>query len=353
MPIIESAGLTDVGLKRKGNEDSYFVDDRINLYVVADGMGGHKAGEVASRLVAETLHDYLKRFDGSGPVEELDDPDPALSKSTNRLLSGIHLANKVVYQLAQQNPAYKGMGSTVSAIFFAEGRMIVANVGDSPIYLIRNGGIHLQSEMHTFMAEQEAIAPGAARKLGESYRHMLTRAMGTKPKVEPFAKEARPLAGDRIVISSDGLTDMVKPEEIHHVVTRVTPQKACRVLVDLANKRGGNDNITVIVLEVREASSSAPPPPASPPEASAIMADFDTDESSYRGAVRALSMERVVVETSEPLSIDQEVMINLTRSNGASLLNASGRITARSSEAITVHFEPPLSAEQKRALTRR
>jgi serine/threonine protein phosphatase PrpC len=352
MPIIESAGLTDVGLKRKGNEDSYFVDDRIRLYVVADGMGGHKAGEVASRLVVETLHDYLKRFDGSGSVEELDDPDPALSKSTNRLLSGIHLANKVVYQLAQQNPAYKGMGATVSAIFFADGRMIAANVGDSPIYLIRNGGIHLQSEMHTFMAEQEAIAPGAARKLGESYRHMLTRAMGTKPQVEPFAKEVQPLAGDRIVISSDGLTDMVKPEEILHVVTRVKPQKACRFLVDLANKRGGNDNITVIVLEVREASSSAPPPPASTPESS-IMADFDTDESSYRGAVRALSMERVVIETSEPLSIDQEVMVNLTRSSGATLLNASGRITARSSDAITVHFEPPLSAEQKKSLTRR
>ena len=145
---------------------------------------------------------------------------------------------------------------------------------------------------------------------------------------------------------------MVKPEEILHVVTRVKPQKACRVLVDLANKRGGNDNITVIVLDAREASSSAPAPTASTPVTS-IMADFDTDESSYRGAVRKLSMEGVVIETSEPLSIDQEVMINLTRSNGATLLNASGRIAARSSESITVHFAPPLSAEQRKALTGR
>ena len=347
MLIIESAGLTDVGKKRKGNEDSFFVDDRMQLYIVSDGMGGHKAGEVASRLVVETLHDYLKRFEVSDQVEELQDSDPSLSRPANRLLSGIHLANKVVHQIAQGNAAYEGMGATVSAVCFNQANLIVANVGDSPVYLARGAGITLQSKLHTFMAEQEAIAPEGARKLGERFRHMLTRAVGTKPAVQPSVIELPCHAGDSIVISSDGLTDKVKPEEIRHVVSRAKPEKACRVLVELANKRGGDDNITVIVIQVKQMAvgPSAAAVPATP-----IVVDFDTDEHSYRGTVRQWAADRVVIQTAEPLAADLDIMMNFVRTDGAGSLAASGRITGRNGDEVTVSFDPPLSAAQKKTL---
>ena len=113
---IESAGLTDVGMRRKNNEDSLFLDDKKQFYVVADGMGGHQAGEVASSLVVETLWDYIKRFNGNEEVEELEDHDDSLSKEANRLLSGIHLANKSVYQASQNNETYRGMNIPESVI---------------------------------------------------------------------------------------------------------------------------------------------------------------------------------------------------------------------------------------------
>ena len=138
---IESAGITDIGMKRKNNEDSLFINDKNQFYVVADGMGGHQAGEVASKLVVETLWDYIKRFNGDEDVEELADPDESLSKEANRLLSGIHLANKSVFQASRNSEAYSGMGSTVSSVYFTDSTLIAANVGDSPIYLIHDGNI--------------------------------------------------------------------------------------------------------------------------------------------------------------------------------------------------------------------
>jgi serine/threonine protein phosphatase PrpC len=251
MVLIESAGITDVGKKRTGNEDSLYLDDDLRLYIVADGMGGHLAGEVASELVVKTIRDYMQRFQEEEDVEELEDFDKTLSKESNRLLAGIHLANRGVYEVAQSNENYQGMGSTLSAAYFAEDTLIVANVGDSPVYLVHDGGIELLSVIHNVISEQMAINPEAAKKLDKRFRHMITRAMGIDETVQPDICEIQYFDGDILTISSDGLTDKVAPEEILDIVKRERPEKACQALVNLANERGGDDNITVIVLKIK------------------------------------------------------------------------------------------------------
>ena len=251
MIVIESAGITDRGKKRQANEDSLFLEDALGLYVVADGMGGHQAGEVASRLVVETIGDYIKNcqenVDANNPVC----CDENLSKEANRLLSGIQLSNKVVHEAAQGNSSYRGMGSTVSAVYFTDGTLIAANVGDSPIYLIRDGHVKLLSVPHTVLAEQAALNPENAEKLGLEFRHVLTRAMGTEESVKADIYEIQCFKDDILVISSDGLSDKASPDEIQKLVNGNGSDAACQRLVDLANDRGGDDNVTAIVLKVK------------------------------------------------------------------------------------------------------
>ena len=252
---IESAGLSDVGMRRKNNEDSLFLDDKKQFYVVADGMGGHQAGEVASNIVVETLWDYIKRFNGNEEVEELEDQDDSLSKEANRLLSGIHLANKSVYQASQSNETYRGMGSTVSTVYFTDSTLIAANVGDSPIYLIHDGSIELLSVLHTVLAEQRAMDPENTKQLGNEFKHMLTRAMGVNETVQTDISEIQCFKGDMLVIGSDGLIEKLSKEEIQEIVAKEKPEKACRKLVDLSNQRGGGDNVTVVVLKIKGTKS--------------------------------------------------------------------------------------------------
>jgi protein phosphatase len=231
MFVIESTGISDIGKKRKTNEDALLVDDQLGLYVVADGMGGHRAGEVASKLVVETLRDFI----------------------ANRILSGIKISNKVVYEISKNKEKYRGMGSTVSVLYLNEQTMIAANVGDSPIYLVQKGKIELLSVPHTVMAEHAAMNPESAHQLGEEYRHMLTRAMGAEETVNADICEIPYFQDDVLIISSDGLSDCVSPDEILKIVVNNSTEKACQSLVDIANERGGYDNVTVIVLKVKNA----------------------------------------------------------------------------------------------------
>ena len=254
---IESAGITDRGKKRQANEDALFLEDTLGLYVVADGMGGHLAGEVASRLVVETIRDYIKSCKEDAVDENLINGDEILSKEANRLLSGIHLSNKVVHEAARGNSSYRGMGSTVSAVYFTDGTLIAANVGDSPIYLIRDGHVKLLSVPHTVLAEQSALNPENAEKLGREFRHVLTRAMGTEESVNADLYEIICFKDDILVISSDGLSDKASPEEIKRLVDGNGSDAACRRLVDLANGRGGDDNITAIVLKVKTVKNTS------------------------------------------------------------------------------------------------
>jgi len=251
MVLVESAGITDRGIKRQENEDALFLDDSMGLYMVADGMGGHQAGEIASKLVVETISEYIKESADVGSADDLDDSDNTLSTEANRLLRGIRLSNQVVHEASLRNNSYRGMGSTVSAVYFANGTIIAANVGDSPIYLIRDGEIKLLSVPHTVLAEQRALDPENAERFGMEFRHVLTRAMGTEESVKVDIYEIQCFKDDMLVISSDGLSDKARPEEIFQLVNQHKLNVACQRLVELANERGGDDNITAIVLKVK------------------------------------------------------------------------------------------------------
>jgi len=256
MMIVESASITDRGKKRKANEDALILEDALGLYVVADGMGGHLAGDIASQMVVETIGEYIKKSIGNDDCGQTAGFDETLSREANRLLSSIRFSNQVVHKASQANRSRRGMGSTVSAVYFTESTLIAANVGDSPIYLVRDGNIKLLSVPHTFLAEQYALNPESAEKLGMEFRHVLTRAVGTEKSVKADIYEIQCFSGDIVVISSDGLNDKVPPEEILELAHNNGPDLACQKLVKLANDRGGDDNITVIVLNVKLVKNS-------------------------------------------------------------------------------------------------
>ncbi|MGW8188390.1 MAG: PP2C family protein-serine/threonine phosphatase [Desulfobacterales bacterium] len=252
MFVIESAGLTDTGKKRKDNQDTLLVDDVLGLYIVADGMGGHRAGEVASRLVVESMRAHIQRcLNGETPVEA-ESADTTLSAEANRVLAGILLSNRVVHDAANRTTACRGMGATVAVLYFDDRTLVAANVGDSPIFLVHKGRLERLSVPHTVLAESEVANLFGVQQLGAEFSHVLTRAMGVKATVEANICEVPCFTGDILVICSDGLTDMVTTKEILASVSCHPPAEACRKLVDLANDRGGTDNITVIVLRIKK-----------------------------------------------------------------------------------------------------
>lgn len=248
---IESAGLSEVGKKRRENEDRMLVNDALRLYAVADGMGGHKAGEIASQLTVDTLQAYIKNPGKNSPKHRVS-RDNRLSLPASRLLTGIQLSNQIVHTSARANKDYRGMGTTVAAVSFTDDTFIAANVGDSTIHLIRNEEITQISVLHTLLAERTAVDEEMAERLGREFSHVLTRAVGTHDEVKVDIFELQCFPDDILVISSDGLTDKTSPADIQAIVQAEAPQKACRTLIDLANARGGDDNITAVVVKVRQ-----------------------------------------------------------------------------------------------------
>ena len=352
MVVVESSSITDVGRRRKSNEDSLFVNDDIDLYVVADGMGGHQAGEVASRIVVESIRDYMMKFKEKTIDEEINDIDKTLSEEAKHLYSSVHQANIKVYLLSKSNESYKGMGSTVSAVYFTDSTLIAINVGDSPIYLIRKGDIKTLSVCHTMMAELEAMAPKKAEPLGKQYRHMLTRAMGVNETVKPDICELQVFKGDTLVISSDGLSDKVSPEEILDVVNNEEPDKACRHLVDLANERGGEDNITVVILNIKNLISQTAiekkgieAGAETSPEKPQIAVDYDTEDGSYRSFIQDINDDGVFIATRESFYVGQDILLTFLMDDKSSFMIA-GKVDSREPEGIDVKFEELSQQEQ-------
>lgn len=234
------------------NEDSFFLDQEIGFFGVADGMGGHLAGEVASRMAVETAQETMSAFSSKGGTPRyLDD---SLSEEARQLASCILEANNAVYGKSQGSVTKRGMGTTLTLVLCTKMTLVVANVGDSPAYLVRKNNVELLSHTHTVEAElvqmeREGNGLPSGSPAGR-YHHMLTRAVGIQMDVEPSITEMQIFDGDVIVICSDGLSNKVTPEEIADVVANTAPQEACRVLVGLANGRGGEDNITVVVIRL-------------------------------------------------------------------------------------------------------
>jgi protein phosphatase len=253
------ACLTDPGCVRELNEDSVLcetpadpalLDSRGSLIAVADGMGGAQAGEVASSQAVQTL---LREYYRSANA------DTALA-----LKEALAEANRAIYAAAAASDHMRGMGTTCAALALTPGLAYAAYVGDSRIYLVRGGEIYQLTEDHSMVGDlvrRGLLSRDEARNHEE--RNVILQALGTRPEIEP-AIWPRPMKlreGDRFVISSDGLHDMVSDLEIRDIVLAQEPQQACAALVDIARSRGGSDNITLAVAGIRGASESSRPSP--------------------------------------------------------------------------------------------
>ncbi len=236
--ILRAAASSDVGLRRKANEDRYALSPDLGLYLVADGMGGHSAGQVASRLAAETALEAVQALAGTS------------SSLAEKLRYSVAAANRAIYTRSAEDPELNGMGTTLVAILAGGGRAALAHVGDSRAYLLRGGGIRRLTDDHSIVGEllrRQEISEEDARE--HPHRHVLTRALGVRRSVEPDLVELTPAPSDVFVLCSDGLTNHVEDDEIAKTV-RDNPdlQEAAERLVDFANGRGGDDNTTVLLL---------------------------------------------------------------------------------------------------------
>jgi protein phosphatase len=232
-------GITDIGLIRKKNEDNYLINESKRLFAVCDGMGGHKAGDIASGLAVQVIEDEVKK--------------QALDITVRFLNTCIEKANKVIYQKGHENQEFHEMGTTLTAAVITNGNIQVANVGDSCLYLIRKDYIRKVTRDHT-LAEQ-MVADGLLKneELSTSaYNHILTRALGQDKEVLIDNFEERIYPGDIILICSDGLSDMLNSMEIMTIVNADIEDldKASQELLDAALLKGGHDNITFILIRV-------------------------------------------------------------------------------------------------------
>jgi len=237
------AAGTDIGRVRKQNEDAYFADAGAGTFVVADGMGGHAAGEVASRMVKEHF--------SSRPAEP--EEAPTVGEARDLLRRTIAGVNQAIVSDSRDNPARSGMGTTATALLLLpEGSYVIGHVGDSRAYVLRDGELSRLTEDHTYV--QQLVNRG--RLTDEQARlhprsSLLTRALGTEESVEIDLYDGSFQPGDRFVIASDGLTGMISEEKLGSVVRlRVEPEEMVGRLIEAANQAGGSDNITVIVVDV-------------------------------------------------------------------------------------------------------
>lgn len=247
------AGLTDTGMKRTHNEDFLFVPEEERLVMVADGMGGHAAGDVASRLAIETVEEF---FRATAAEEDVTWPfafDGENRRHENRLVTGIKLANLKIFEAAQRESRRQGMGTTIVAGFFCDDEIVLAHVGDSRIYRIRDGEIRQLSEDHSLLNDyikMKRLDPEDADRF--PHKNVIVRALGMKDSVAVDTQRRQPRVGDYYIFCSDGLSGMISDDEILRLVLshRADLEAACQKLVDLANENGGVDNITVALAAV-------------------------------------------------------------------------------------------------------
>jgi serine/threonine protein phosphatase PrpC len=242
---------TDVGLKRDHNEDSYLCNEAAGLFAVADGMGGHLGGERASHLAIEILEreiepqaTALSQGDDSGPNGELDKVAAAMRVATRNAGAAIHAE-------AEQNPDLNGMGTTLTAAFFHGDQVTICHVGDSRVYLYRDGRARLLTEDHSWIQEQikaGLVLPEDA--IVARFRNIITRSVGFEPTVEPDLLTLPVELGDCYVICSDGLSNYLEEKDFAEVLGSCFYGEAGPLFVDLANQRGGDDNITCVVVYV-------------------------------------------------------------------------------------------------------
>jgi protein phosphatase len=249
---VSAFGLTDVGRKRRHNEDAYLLDAERGLFVVADGMGGHAAGEVASRITVESIQEYIAATDEQQESSWPFGFNSRVSLEGNRLTTAVEKANEKVMRAVQNRPELKGMGTTVVAALFDAERATLVHVGDSRAYLFRDGELRRLTDDHSWVQEQvNAGILSEDEAKSHPLKNVVTRALGGAAHVSVDLIEVPVRRGDRFLLCSDGLTGMVPDEDLFaHFRSEGDLEKTVRQLVDMANDRGGVDNVTAILVEV-------------------------------------------------------------------------------------------------------
>lgn len=246
-----SFALSDVGLRRSHNEDSYCANDGLGLYVVADGMGGHAAGEIASMTAVQTIEDFVRRTENDHDMTWPYGIDESLSEEENALLSAVKVANHSIRRMATEKPELSGMGTTIAGVKIHNGKASIFNVGDSRVYRVRNSTIVQLTTDHSWVGEQlqrQMITEEEARR--HRWKNVITRALGNKSTIDVDLQTVGIEDNDVLVVCTDGLSGLVSNEVILETLSlhRDDLEQACKGLVAQANTAGGHDNITVLLI---------------------------------------------------------------------------------------------------------
>jgi PPM family protein phosphatase len=246
--VLKAYGVSDVGLLRRANEDRFVADEQLQLLVVADGMGGHLAGEVASTLAVETITGFVRRSEESGECSWPYGVDPTLSFCSNRLRTAIHLANRRVFRASEKYDEYTGMGTTVVCALFSGSRVAVAHAGDSRLYVLRNRELVQLTVDDTWEATILPDQADSTSQAPSSMRHVLTNVLGARDCADVHLCEHELLGGETVLLCSDGLHGAVDNQELCGLLSGDDPLDEIGTrLIDAALKKGGRDNVTVVL----------------------------------------------------------------------------------------------------------
>lgn len=252
--MVRSFGVSDAGAVRRTNEDCFLADDDLCLFVVADGMGGHAAGEVASKLAVESIENFVRRSTGCEDFSWPFGIEPTLTFGGNRLRTAISLANRRVFRAAEGHDDYTGMGATVACGLVNEGRLIIGHVGDSRAYLLSNGSIAPLTVDDTWantLAAGQGVDPATLKS--HPMRHVLTNVLGAREHAEIHISE-QPLAdGQTLLLCTDGVHGVIDDETLRSLTMRDgSLQEIVGGLIDAARARGSRDNMTAVVVQFFE-----------------------------------------------------------------------------------------------------
>lgn len=255
--MIRASAASDVGRVRKTNEDAFYSDEDMRLFAVADGMGGHEAGEVASRLAIEALSGFIRRSSADTDFSWPYGLDGSLSFNGNRLRTAIHLANRRVFRAAETNDDYNGMGTTIVGLLLNGTHLSVGHVGDSRLYLLSDGVIEQLTADDSWAATILAHNPKAHATDLDSHpmRNVLTNALGAREQVDVHLAERDVKPGDTLLLCSDGLHGVLDGPALRAILeAEPDVEKAARALVQRALDLGGRDNVTALVVRYEAAA---------------------------------------------------------------------------------------------------